>query len=877
MKKRMILIAMAGLVLLCLLIAGGAGAAPAVIDSDSFPDPVFRDYVSFEFDTDSDGTLTDEEIDSVSGIWLYQTEAESLQGISVFRNLTQISAWSNHITGVLDLSGNPLLQYVDVNDNQITQLILPAGSVTDLNCSRNMISDLDVSGLPGLINLWCCDNNLTDLDVSVCENLEILLCSRNPLSSLAVSNHPALTLLRFDECRLTGIDLSGCRNITDFEGWGNQYTVDFPIDYAALPGNFDYSRTGNWTNAWLDGSLINITNESLPVTYDYDCGNGISVRFSLVSSSIPFFQLTDGEPVSEERAIAFSTANELPESCGDAVIHSYTYQELDNGFLRFTMDYTVPEGLNIYIFDPPNGDLISMWGSGTTSPGRDTLRFDIPADDLLSAEGLNVNFYNESGNCFVFFSSDMPGSREMFELTSGIPCGAEHDIDYMFTDELPDGYDPAFIHSYTYQELDNGCLRFAMDCTMPEGLSVFVFDPPNGDLIGMWGSGTTSPDRSTIRFDIPADDLQSVEGLTVNFYDENGSYFIFFSADSLFPQSSGVFEFNLTNGAPSGPAESFGFDFGRLNVTPDMIGTIHSCTAQGLDNGYTRITVQFTVPGGLWLSATDRPALRQLFSDPSVMTSAQLSVLQFDISNEDLAATSAVNIIFNYGPGSPRQGYAFVLMICPHAYTPDPSQAVIVMHPTDGTPDGDMEDIRVYEVNHWDAKIYNGKRQHLDNGHTRFTFRISVPAGCYIRVTREQMLFDYYTANVGTSAANTALQVDIPDSALEGLEVFSVHFYRGNIYYLNADIQCNDQSDRYDLNSMNVLRLPDSLTAIGDEAFEGLACEAVIIPDGCLSVGSHAFRNCVNLKYVRIPCNADIVSDAFEGCRVILFERVGSN
>lgn len=97
----------------------------------------------------------------------------------------------------------------------------------------------------------------------------------------------------------------------------------------------------------------------------------------------------------------------------------------------------------------------------------------------------------------------------MFELTSGTPNGAEQNINYTINDNMPDGHDIISIHSYTYQELDNGYLRFTMDYTMPAGLSVYVFNPPEGDLIGLWGSGTTSQDRSTLQFDIPADDLLS--------------------------------------------------------------------------------------------------------------------------------------------------------------------------------------------------------------------------------------------------------------------------------------------------------------------------------------------------------------------------------
>ncbi len=76
------------------------------------------------------------------------------------------------------------------------------------------------------------------------------------------------------------------------------------------------------------------------------------------------------------------------------------------------------------------------------------------------------------------------------------------------------------------------------------------------------------------------------------------------------------------------------------------------------------------------------------------------------------------------------------------------------------------------------------------------------------------------------------------------------------------------------LNNMTVLRLPGMINVIEDEAFENLACEAIIIPDGCISIGSHAFYNCRNLKYIRVPADTEIASDAFEGCESVVIDRV---
>ena len=54
-----------------------------------------------------------------------------------------------------------------------------------------------------------------------------------------------------------------------------------------------------------------------------------------------------------------------------------------------------------------------------------------------------------------------------------------------------------------------------------------------------------------------------------------------------------------------------------------------------------------------------------------------------------------------------------------------------------------------------------------------------------------------------------------------------------------------------------------------------LACQAVIIPDGCTSIGSRAFADCKNLLYVRIPASVTyIAGDAFEGCEQAVIDRL---
>ncbi len=78
------------------------------------------------------------------------------------------------------------------------------------------------------------------------------------------------------------------------------------------------------------------------------------------------------------------------------------------------------------------------------------------------------------------------------------------------------------------------------------------------------------------------------------------------------------------------------------------------------------------------------------------------------------------------------------------------------------------------------------------------------------------------------------------------------------------------------LKDMSVIYLPAVLREIGNEAFVNLSCEAIIIPNTCISVGNRAFQDCKKLRYIRIPLSLDIPADVFAGCNNIVIDR-GSN
>ncbi len=60
--------------------------------------------------------------------------------------------------------------------------------------------------------------------------------------------------------------------------------------------------------------------------------------------------------------------------------------------------------------------------------------------------------------------------------------------------------------------------------------------------------------------------------------------------------------------------------------------------------------------------------------------------------------------------------------------------------------------------------------------------------------------------------------------------------------------------------------LPEALREIGQEAFAGAPFQVVVIPEGCVSIGSGAFANCGKLRQISIPNTVTyIAEDSFDG------------
>lgn len=251
------------------VLAEGAAALPAAepgtsqrdetggipIDPAHFPDENFRDRVAFYCDKDHDGTLSQDELNRVTELYVDHANIKDLTGIELFPNLDKLDCKYNNLTR-LDVSKNTKL--------------------TKLYCESNQLTGLDLSKNTALTELNCQDNQLTSLDLSKNTALTKLYCALNQLTSLDLSKNTALTIL-------------GC------SGNNRQITVGETgqFDLSALKG-FDVSKASGWSEgAAVDGNILTVPYGVTKISYQYDLGNGKSGTFTLTFDEVKEPDLPD--------------------------------------------------------------------------------------------------------------------------------------------------------------------------------------------------------------------------------------------------------------------------------------------------------------------------------------------------------------------------------------------------------------------------------------------------------------------------------------------------------------------------------------------------------------------------------------------------------
>jgi len=269
-------------------------------------DATFENYLIEEgLDDVLDNYVLTSNINDVSYIDLEKRGIVSLVGIEDFEDLQNLSAPSNDVSGILDLSNNKKLQNLNLSLNPIEELYLKdnnfflglwiygtktlkkleisnSPNLQKLVIHNNQIKSLDFLSKSTEINelrIW--DSQLDELDLSLLSKLEYLIAGEvfDTLSStngkLKLPSNSSLKVLSLWNNRLEEIDLSTSNKLERMNLEGNKLVnIDFSftseLEYVSLENNqlqnLDLSPITNlfWLRAQNNNlSCINVSESQL--------------------------------------------------------------------------------------------------------------------------------------------------------------------------------------------------------------------------------------------------------------------------------------------------------------------------------------------------------------------------------------------------------------------------------------------------------------------------------------------------------------------------------------------------------------------------------------------------------------------------------------
>ena len=217
MKKRILSIVLC-LVMVFSLLPFTASAASAIpINEETFPDPVFREYV---LKIVGSSVLTEEKAqqievldvsdDNIKKVLGDRDPITSLMGIRYLRYVKDLNCSGQELKKTLNLEQNSRVEKLDCSGNQLTALWFHKGSsLKYLTCSANKFTALNLSKNPELTELNCGWNQITALDLSANKKLQKIVAGSNKLTTLDTRNLPELTYLNlWGNDDLKSIDVS---------------------------------------------------------------------------------------------------------------------------------------------------------------------------------------------------------------------------------------------------------------------------------------------------------------------------------------------------------------------------------------------------------------------------------------------------------------------------------------------------------------------------------------------------------------------------------------------------------------------------------------------------------------------------------------------
>ena len=213
-------------------------------------DPGFMAYLK-TFDTNNNGSLSQQECDAVKVMNLPADVGDDIFGLDQFPNIEVFTCHSpnfNRFKGLeeagslktVDLSGCTNMRgtldfrcFNNINNfNNLTTInVSGCTSLDGIECDAPSLTSLNISGCTSLTNISCEGTAVSSLDVRDCINLTSLYCGNNRLTSLDVSKNTKLYRLGCWGNKIKTLNITNCPELVSLVKNGKSSTIDGVISH----------------------------------------------------------------------------------------------------------------------------------------------------------------------------------------------------------------------------------------------------------------------------------------------------------------------------------------------------------------------------------------------------------------------------------------------------------------------------------------------------------------------------------------------------------------------------------------------------------------------------------------------------------------------
>lgn len=491
----------------------------------------------------------------------------------------------------------------------------------------------------------------------------------------------------------------------------------------------------------------------------WDAATAVLEQAWVIEEDIRITQMLD--QIEQMRPIPLDvivSVGEISLKSGNAEIHDISAVLRQDGFVRYTVDYTATEGMLFQM----EGIGLDHTSAFSTKGGRDSFVFEIQGTDLRAI--------GRKFKLFVGFSRSDCFYADVFTNWPEDVSSASYVCTLRQGDTVP--INGCQIHSVTAQAVDQNLLYCNLDYTAPRpGMDILVSIGGREPFCWKW----TDSGRRQCAFLLNRKDVQPGDDvhvrITSDIASNKGTSVDFTVEDFVLPDN---FKTDVIREVESIP-------YGESNCIKGATYQTHCVSAQLIQSGMVRFLISYTAPDGIdeismcafsFVNGTTK-------GYPVVGQMGKSDIAEIYIPLEDLCSSAETHLKIS-GP-TDREYYEVVIS---HAWYRNATEGIPVSEPV-ALPFTVTE-----QPSSGDYAFHSCTAQLLNNGYVRLQISFTAPEHiqCYLMDIRRSIDINCST---GSQSGEQNIVVDIPPDAPLNGGILGLRCNwlggRGQIMYVDID------------------------------------------------------------------------------------------